>query len=381
MNPDLSNAQGAPEPTSPVGAGPAPTPTPNQNPFITPEPAPMQNPAPAPNFVPAQEPTPMAPQPMQTAPLPPKKKNTTTIVLAVILVLLVIGCGVAAAIMFWPKGGNNSGSSSNNGGSTPTTPVTPDEPEVSEEVELTDQTIIADLKTKLGIAMGVSYEGNYANTHNIFQHDMVLLKDGDLNDDQKAFTAIPYENHTKWEEVPEEQKQAILNDSEYFEKIKSGFGISVDEIKNNFYGYTHNAAQVREKYKEIYGKELAKSSDIDISSSSSACGYYRYNSEYDIYFEYAGCGGMGNPRFYYINKYKKDDKNAYLYVSAGMEENEVYCDVALFDEEKPTEVCTKETEGNSQMINESNYSKFAQYKITFNKSEDGKYYFEKAESL
>ncbi len=367
MNPELNNAQGTPEPANQtsVGMGPAPTPVPN----------PLAAPTPTPT--PAPEP---APTPSQPTPLPEKKKNKTTLILVIVLVLILVGCGIAAAIMLMPKGGNSGSSSSSNGGSAPTAPDTPVEPEVSEEVELTDQTIITDIKNKLGMMMGVDWKGNYASTPSPLQGDIILLKNGSLSDGQKAFRALANTTETDWVNVPEEQKQAILNDTEYFERIRSNYSINVDEIKNNFWGYTYNAAQVREKYKEIYGEEMAKGSDIEFDGSNSFCYYLKYNSKYDIFFRNGGCGGIANPRGYYINKYTKDDNNAYLYVSAGaVGEDGVYCDIAFFNEKNTAEVCA--TEDSNPMIDETNYTKFAQYKITFTKADDGKYYFEKAESL
>lgn len=381
MNPELDNQ-------TPVGAGPAPTPTSSQNPPLAaeptpapaPTPAPVAEPAPtpAPNLTSTSEPTPVAPPSMQATGLPEKKKNKTTLILVIVLVLILVGCGVAAAIMLMPKGGNNAGgSSSSNGGSTPTTPVIPVEPVASEEVELTDQTIITDIKAKLSTAMITSFKGDYASTYSILQQDKVLLKEGTISDAEKALSILVKFNG---DSLTEAQKQSILDtDEEYFTKNPRFEESTLSKEDFGDMTMAYDAAAVREEYKKIYGEELAKEV-IDVTDIFS-CGYYGYNAEYDIYFYEAGCGGIGDPRAYYISKYTKDDTNAYVYLSAGtvIDEENSYCDVAYFNETDSLELCTNES--SEQLIDSSNYTNYAQYKITFAQGTDGNYYLEKAESL
>lgn len=344
MNPELNN-------TTPVGAGPAPTPTPAP----TPNPNPFTAPAPAP--------TPVAPQPMQPIAVPPKKSNKTTIILVVILVLVLVACGVAAAIMLWPKGG-----------SEPATPVTPTEPTVSEEVELTDQAVIADINSKLGKAMLVTFENGHARTPSPSDYDVALVKNGTLNDVAKAGTILSGIQGT----APNDgQIQTLLADTEDTYFTKHYTDRTLEEAKANFGSTTmvYSGATVREEYIKFYGKELSKSSIDATEISNSPCSYWGYNESLDLYYNETGCGGMSDPREYYISKYTKDDNNAYVYISAGMSDGfSVLCDVSLLGAEKTSENCGTEDDG--AFLNSTSYTKFTQYKITFEKSEDGKYYLE-----
>lgn len=347
MNPELNN-------TTPVGAGPAPTPTPAP----TPNPNPFTAPAPAP--------APVAPQPMQPIAVPPKKSNKTTIILVVILVLVLVACGVAAAIMLWPKGGSEP--------ATPVTPDTPDEPTVSEEVELTDQTLIADINSKLGKAMLVTFENGHARTPSPSDYDVLLVKNGTLSDTAKASSILTFIQGT---EPTAEQIQTLLAGAEDAYFTKHYPNLTIADAKAAFGTETQilSGATAREEYKKFYGKELSKSSIDATEISNSPCSYWGYNEGLDLFYTETGCGGMSDPREYYISKYTKDDDNVYVYISAGMSDGfSILCDVSSLHAEKTTEVCGTEDDG--AFLNSTNYTKFTQYKITFEKSEDGKYYLE-----
>lgn len=362
MNPELDNQ-------TPVGAGPAPT----QNPFITP------NPAPAPNPALVQEPAPIAPQPTQPAPMPPKKKNTTTIVLVVILVLLIVGCGVAAAIMLMPKGGNNAGgSSSSNGGSTPTTPVTPVEPE---ETEVTDALLKKELDEKIAILHHTTQidqtidkgtvVGGYSNA--IFD----MYKTGYLDSNTIRISYVIDSLKSDFRPLSTEERDIVINSipQEYREMVKEESLQGIDGDK------------VATKYKGVFGEEL-------VHETSDECYTYRYDSTHNFYYQdpIDGCGGTSPyATFHYKNKYTTSGDNAYVYVSTALvdwEHGNVYCDIASLDLTNEfkladdAEVCTTlPADDVLFVLDESNYENYSQYRFIFNKAEDGTYYFSEVEKL
>jgi hypothetical protein len=316
-------------------------------------------------------------------PEPPKKKNTTRIVLIVVLILAIIGCGIAAAIVLMnpPKGGNSGGPNGNPSSSTdtPDTPDSPDEPS-AEEVALTDESIKTDIKEKLSALLSVGWANDsLMDTRSITYDDITLLKEGDLNRDKKALHLTYGLNSS---ELTGEQVQYILDtDGDYFTHIATSED-TVEQAKESFKqwgGMYYNGSSIRDLYKRIYGEEFPKGADIKDTDFS--CGYLGYSEKYDIYYFAGGCGGVGNQRSYYVDKYTTDGTNAYVYIYAGMYELEgkVYCDVAVDPTTLSDKVCADQP--SEALIDETNHEKYTPYRIIFTKSEDGNFYFSSAESL
>lgn len=383
MNPDSNNFQPGNQPATPAPAGPTPPtpPTPPATPQTT-----LTDPI-NPTIAPTPEPEiPLEADGFPVMPEPSKKKNTTRIVLIVILALVIIGCGVAAAIILMnPSKGGNPGGSNGTPTSNPDIPDTPDEPS-KEEVALTDKTIIDDVNNKLGIMMGVKWENDHAEAGGIIFRDMRVLTEGDLEQSEKAFSAL---SKVQPGTLTEEQKQTILKENdEYFTAVAQYRSDKSAENARAEFGtmtVTYDAGTIREEYKKIYGEELPKGATIDPKS----CGYFGYNESFDIYFMESGCGGASNPRYYYANQYTTDDSNVYVYISAGFIDGDetstkVYCNITDYGNYSAESKICGEVDINSapsNMITKENYQNFSQYRVTFTKKSDGNYYFSSAESL
>ena len=389
MNPDSNTFQPGNQPATPAPAGPTP-PTPPVAPQTTPaQPAetvsePLDRIA-----VPSSEPEiPLEADGFPVMPEPPKKKNTTRIVLIVILVLAIIGCGVAAAIVLMnPSKSGGSGGNSGAPTSNPDTPDAPDTPDTTEEVALTDETILSDINNKLGILMGVNWENSHAEASGIIFRDVRVLTEGSLEQSEKAFSVL---SNMQSGILTDEQKQAILKDNdEYFTAIANyRADKSVENARAEFGNMTvtYNAGPIREEYKKVYGEELPKGATID----SKSCGYFGYNEAFDIYFMESGCGGASTPRYYYANKYTTDDSNVYVYISAGFVSDEesgvkLYCNLSEYGNVTAnSQVCGEinaTNTGSANSITAENYQNFSQYRVKFTKNTDGSYYFSSAESL
>lgn len=143
---------------------------------------------------------------------------------------------------------------------------------------------------------------------------------------------------------------------------------------------------VRTKYKEVFGADLPVG-----APDALYCGRYEYNSEGDFYFpenNTGGCGGWNNRyRFYYVNQYTLAGDNAYIYISTALvdyykEPAIVYCDVAAAsDGDKVCATLSEEKTKYDFTLDESNYQDYSQYRMIFNRADDGSFYFSHVEKL
>lgn len=309
----------------------------------------------------------------------PKSNKANICFLGFLLILALAAAGVFAYLYF-----TNQKPESN--------PVAGDGEvvEPTEETEITDTQIKEDLDKKIAILFNIDDTGStFATGGGIGSYDIKLFQDGDISQRNKTDSII---RHTlEFRALSEQETVAALNQSGYTGETELIFR---ESMANGVDGDT-----VAQKYKEIFGTDLIK------EDTGTHCGGYRYNYEYDFYYDdVLGCGGRTPyERFYYKNRYTSDGKHAYVYTSAAVASltitklseystsedlpYNVYCDIAYLGNNEITEdaeVCaTLQTyeEKDSFTINASNYEQYAKYRFVFDKSDDGNYYFNKVEKL
>lgn len=252
---------------------------------------------------------------------------------------------------------------------TPETSVQEEETErAAEETEITDETLKKDLDEKIAT---IFYTDQM--TPSFFLDGVAdaqeLLTKGDLSISQKIAATI--------ERMP---KYKLSYDEAVAAGAQSGYG--ADEFVANGYGV--KSTDVIKRYKEIFGDGFTAGEE-----GKFFCSDYRYNQQYDFYFnQVLGCGGTGSIReIYYKNRYTVNPEHAYVYISAGLlnlEDNKAYCDPIKNENNRipeGTEVCGELSANHDFEFNESNYKNFAQYRAIFDKDGDGNYFFEKIEKL
>ena len=312
----------------------------------------------------------------------PKNHKAIIWVLSILLIATIAATSVFAYLYFTNQ--KSTPTTSDNGGESGTT-------EPAEEVEITDADILSDLDTKIAILFGTDNTGStFATGRAIGIYDEVLFHEGDISQSSKTNSVIRYT--LEFSPLNEEEIVAALNQSgltgeneKYFRQDQAK-GISGDIVA--------------QKYKEIFGKDLVKE---DFGTS---CGGYRYNAQYDFYYDdVLGCGGTTPyERFYYKYDYTSDGDHVYVYVATAFisptlttspegytQENlpyYVYCDIADLNSDgvaNNAEVCAtlqSHDEKNNFTLDSSNYkSKYGRYRFVFDKSDDGNYYFNKVERV
>ena len=274
--------------------------------------------------------------------------------------------------------------------------------EDNEETEITDNTLLRDLKNKLLYIfdIGVSWDYQkynkkyYITPDNMeplitiepswYDQDLTLFLNGGLTESDKLRTVIDHLDLRP------------LNETEINDAIRQSFYSYSDEyVANQFrnkFAVGIDGNTVVKKYKEIWGQDVIKGQ----ISSGRLSAYYEYNIKNDFYYPLMldrGHSATYKERYYYINRYTKSNSHAYVYVSTGMQniridtmmnpiEGLIYCDIA--DYRNDDSECMRLTDRDQIIdfeINEDNYKKFAEYRIVFDKSADGNYYFSKVEKV
>ena len=316
---------------------------------------------------------------------PPKSQKPLIWCLGILALISLIAAAVFAYLYFATSTSNPAPTPNNNQSSTAS-----EEPTTTEETEITDTLLKKDLDKKIAILFNVdNTDPTFATGRGIGYYDEELFHNGDLSERAKVNSLI---RHTlTMKPLNEQEVLAALaqtgysGDNEKYFRQELAEGVSKDVVI--------------QKYKEVFNKEIIP------NDYGSACGGYRYNSQYGFYYDdVLGCGGMTPyERFYYKNRYTTDDNHAYVYTSTAFlaptfgtnpegQNTEgapyyVYCDIAFLEEPAVSEdakVCAtynSDDEARSFTLNESNYKDYSNYRFVFDKGEDDKYYFNKVEKL
>ena len=124
-----------------------------------------------------------------------------------------------------------------------------------------------------------------------------------------------------------------------------------------------SAESVEERYQLLFGEKVS-------NHSLKNCPMYTYDSKNNVYYYSRQCGGTGDGTVYlYKNKFTTKDDNAYVYVNIGYatsaDDTSTYGDITKIEENISEDFS----------INESNYTKYSEYKYTFKKDSNNNYYF------
>lgn len=168
-----------------------------------------------------------------------------------------------------------------------------------------------------------------------------------------------------------------------FESLADKFvDLTLEERKANSYReYVDvkkiNISEVKAQYKNLFGEEPTELGNYG------RCPTYRHDTTNNVYYKEAGgCGGTcASSITTYINSYTEDENNIYVYTSVGYltsrySKSYVYCDINV------SKLCySGEIIDYNNIINETNYQDFSEYRLTFKKNADGTFYYDKIERL
>lgn len=313
----------------------------------------------------------------------PKNHKTPIIILSIILCISVIAACVFAYLYFSNNSGEGQGEPA--GTSQQTTPPTT---EPTEETEITDQSLKDDIDEKIAILLDIEDKSPSLVVRGIGQNDESLFHNGNITESSKVISVIS--NTLELRPLNEEEIASAISQTGLSGESESYFR------QNLAKGIDGNV--VVEKYKEIFGEEIAK------GPIATSCGQYEYDVIHELYYDAGfGCGGT-TPyiRLYYKNRYTTDDKHAYVYTSAAFMSRtfetspagttdklpwHVYCDITdlgptgVADNAKECATLQTDEEADSFTLNDSNYEQYAQYRYVFDKADNGVYYFSKVEKL
>jgi len=283
-----------------------------------------------------------------------RKKNTGLKTIIIILLLVIIGLGGYIVFDKLVKGNDNE-------------QLNPSEQQGEQiEVELTDETIKADVSKKIEYLTNESSEGwtteytfrngTISDFGNVFSN---------LDDDLKLYIVLDYLlNENKFHNLsPENESDPIVS--------------SYAQTFGNEYVKQITGKEVKDAYNSFFG-----TSNVDFKVLKSRnCFNYDYESTKDIFYrKQPNCGGTSGTYIYsYKNKYSKKNDNVYVYVSYGSsgipENNQTATIFKDLEKNNVYREFVKLGEVQSFRINESNYADFSEYKYTFKKNNDGSYYF------
>ena len=149
------------------------------------------------------------------------------------------------------------------------------------------------------------------------------------------------------------------------------YGVSPEKLKIS-------ASIVSDKYYNLFNESISH-------QNVQSCPQYEYDSSNAVYYQLHNCGGISaNGPISYINRYTTKGNESYVYINKGyvITNDESYTRDIYTDLNKNKLYKTEASNNFSwdTAINESNYSEFSEYKITFVKNIDG-YYFKGIEKV
>ena len=280
-----------------------------------------------------------------------KNSNGSKVVIVILSLLLLGACAYIAYDKLMVKEDNNQ------------TNEKKETKKSDRETVISDNLLINDLSEKVtylntaGIAPGY---GGFADALNksieIPSYNFRDIYEKQLSDDDKLDITL------------NSLEQKYVNLSITYENMS-------DEAKEVFKSYIEtgsindvvekqvSAESVEERYQLLFGEKVS-------NHSLKNCPMYTYDSKNNVYYYSRQCGGTGDGTVYlYKNKFTTKDDNAYVYVNIGYatsaDDTSTYGDITKIEENISEDFS----------INESNYTKYSEYKYTFKKDSNNNYYF------
>lgn len=231
------------------------------------------------------------------------------------------------------------------------------------ETEMNDNYAIKDINRKVNAILSLGRDANN-DTRTIQYNNFYLLGLNDYvnySDDNKLFTALNSDSNHFRAMTAIDVQNVDPTISSRFDNMASGFTV-------------YEAAKINETYQELFGTD-ANHKDIE------NCPQYLYDSKSQVYYYSSACGGTGRPNnIGYIYRYTQKGDEAYAYFVLGTMDvsGDIYTDLYMKEQETP--IPTKyEKSLTNYTIDETNYTDFTKYKMTFKQNVDGTYYFSKFE--
>ena len=298
---------------------------------------------------------------------PPKKKNSGQTIIIIIMILIIVGL---VGYICYDKGIIFESEKEN------TIEKSEIEENKDEEVEINDKLLIKDLSEKVADLNVKSVIADYTVISNPSDSSNKIFN--------YYFRKDIYENNL----TSDTKLDIVLNSLiKEFENLSISYENMETSIQEQFKQYVEsgNYAQisnviekqvsqkkVEEKYLSLFGEELTNHRTIGI------CPLFSYDSKNSVYYYSRTCGGTtAGYTYLYKNKFTVKGENAYVYVNLGFSdgENNVYDGYPSYDNNGNSTTKLVEKETDNFTINESNYSKYSEYKYTFKKDTTGNYYF------
>lgn len=280
-----------------------------------------------------------------------KKSNCSKIVIVILVILLLGACAYIAYDKLMVKEDNN---------------LTNEKKETTKsdkETVISDNLLINDLSEKITYLNTARIYTGYEKFNDALNKSIEIdaynfrdIYDKQLSDDDKLDITLNsleknYVNlSVTYENMSDEAKEIFKP------YVEAG---SINDIAEK----QISSDNVEERYQLLFGEKVN-------NHSIKSCPYFTYDSKNNVYYYSRQCGGTSDGTVYlYKNKFTTKDDNAYVYVNIGY--------AALADDTSTYGDITRIEENTLEnfSINESNYTKYSEYKYTFKKDSNNNYYF------
>lgn len=280
-----------------------------------------------------------------------KKSNCSKIVILILVILLLGACAYIAYDKLMVKEDNN---------------LTNEKKETTKsdkETVISDNLLINDLSEKITYLNTARIYTGYEKFNDALNKSIEIdaynfrdIYDKQLSDDDKLDITLNsleknYVNlSVTYENMSDEAKEIFKP------YVEAG---SINDIAEK----QISSDNVEERYQLLFGEKVN-------NHSIKSCPYFTYDSKNNVYYYSRQCGGTSDGTVYlYKNKFTTKDDNAYVYVNIGY--------AALADDTSTYGDITRIEENTLEnfSINESNYTKYSEYKYTFKKDSNNNYYF------
>ena len=280
-----------------------------------------------------------------------KKSNGSKVVIFILVVLLLGACAYIAYDKLMVKEDNNQTNEKKE--------TTKD----GKETVISDNLLINDLSEKITYLNTARIYTGYEKFNDALNKSIEIdaynfrdIYDKQLSDDDKLDITLNsleknYVNlSVTYENMSDEAKEIFKP------YVEAG---SINDIAEK----QISSDNVEERYQLLFGEKVN-------NHSIKSCPYFTYDSKNNVYYYSRQCGGTSDGTVYlYKNKFTTKDDNAYVYVNIGY--------AALADDTSTYGDITRIEENTLEnfSINESNYTKYSEYKYTFKKDSNNNYYF------
>ncbi|MBR3365783.1 hypothetical protein IKG48_01530 [Candidatus Saccharibacteria bacterium] len=324
---------------------------------------------------------------VQPAEPKPKKRVGLTIML-VVLVLLLVG-GALALGYLWGK--NNNQSQDSNSTNNSSSKEDQKAPLTEQEAELTDETLKKDINQKVAYLNWVDSVADNA-TKLIekmagYNSPFEQIYTNSMDDDRKLETAFYSlsSNFTPVHINMTPEKYAVAKSLIEQDREKYGGMISPNESIENAISQnitTIDADIVAQRYYDLFGEEL----NPRTISAPAICSNVYYSQDTNSYLRFPFmCGGTSAGKDIILQeKITEQDGNIFVYYRAASEIPDLIANDFSFQERRTAVSgidASRDIATSLAKDMESNPSKYAEYRLVFEKNDKGTYSFKRAEKI